>query len=112
MRGQSIGSRRLLAETPSLALANIYTASMLGEVDAVRAMIEKDPTLATRKGGPKDWEPLLYVSASRFHQESRERAAGIIGVVQLLLANGADPDSFYLWEGDGKSNNRIVYGDL
>ncbi len=107
--GNQLEANRLLAEIPSLASANIYTASMLGEMDVVRAMLEKEPTLATRKGGPKGWEPLLYVSASRFRRESEGRAAGIVDVARLLLAHGADPDTFYLWEGDRKSKQSALY---
>jgi ankyrin repeat protein len=107
--GNQLEANRLLAETPPLARANIYSACMLGEVDTVKAMLEREPALATGKGGPRNWEPLLYVCASRFNRESEERAAGIVNVARLLLAQGASPDTFYLWEGDGKAKQSALY---
>src|SRR5580704_9403005 len=107
--GNQLEANQLLVETPSLARANMYTTCVLGDVDTVKAMLEREPPLATRKGGPRNWEPLLYVCASRFHRESKEGTAGIVGVARLLLAHGADPDTFYLWEGDGKSKQSALY---
>jgi ankyrin repeat protein len=107
--GNQLEANRLLVETPSMARANIYSACMLGEVDMVKAMLEREPALAIRKGGPRNWEPLLYVCASRFHRESKERAAGIVAVARLLLVHDASPDTFYLWEGDGKSKQSALY---
>lgn len=107
--GNQMEGRRLLMERPALARANIYTASILGEADTVEAILKKEPTLATRKGGPKDWAPLLYASASPFHGDGEKRAAGIVDVARVLLANGADPNSYFLWEGDGKSKQSALY---
>ena len=53
-------ARRKLVEHSGLVDSNIYAASAAGEVDAVRALIDRDPALVSEKGGPLGWEPLLY----------------------------------------------------
>jgi len=116
--GNQMEANRLLAETPSLTQASIYVASMLGEVDIVEAMVNQEPALATRKGGPNNWYPLLYVGHSRFDRENEKRALGILEVARWLLAHGADPNTYYatpeygreskmhvLWAATCQSNN-------
>ncbi|NEA36474.1 ankyrin repeat domain-containing protein [Streptomyces sp. SID13031] len=84
---------RLLAEYPEIALSNIYTQVVAGEVEAVRASLTKDRTLARREGGPFRWEPLLYLSYSRLPIDAP------LEIARLLLTNGADPNAGFLWDG-------------
>jgi ankyrin repeat protein len=100
--GNQEQAESLLAEEPRLRTANIFTASMLGEISAAEAFLKSDPTLATRKGGPKDWDPLLYLSFSRFHKTDQRRARGMIQVAKLLLAHGADPNTGFEFESQCK----------
>jgi hypothetical protein len=119
--GNQMEANRLLVETPSLAQANIYTASMLGEADVVETMLKKEPALATHKGGTKEWDALLYLSHSRFHRENEKRAHGIVRTAKSLLKHGAAPDTFYatpefgreskmhaLWAATCQANNPAV----
>jgi ankyrin repeat protein len=76
-----------------VALSNIYTQVVAGEVDAVRATLAADPSLARREGGPLRWEPLLYLTYSRLEAPAQ------LEIAKLLLANGADPNAGYLWQG-------------
>jgi ankyrin repeat protein len=86
-------AQELLAQEPGIATANIYTATALGDSGTVGAMLRQNPALATAKGGPRGWEPILYAAISPLHQTSNERAEGICRVVRLLLENGANPDT-------------------
>jgi ankyrin repeat protein len=52
--------------------------------------------MATAKGGPREWEPLLYVCSSRFAGARPDRAADLVATARLLLAHGADPNAFYV----------------
>jgi ankyrin repeat protein len=90
-------ARRLVQEHPELAHANIYAAATIGDVAAARSMLAATPALANRKGGPNEWEPLLYACYSRF--DSPEVAHSTLEVARLLLAHGADPNSGFLWRG-------------
>src|SRR5262249_18959175 len=81
-------ARQMLAEHPELARANIYTASAAGDADAERGML----TLANTKGGPYEWEPLLYACYSR--------VAPTLDAARVLIEAGADPDAGFLWHGN------------
>ncbi|MGP0047551.1 MAG: ankyrin repeat domain-containing protein [Solirubrobacteraceae bacterium] len=86
----------LLQEHDWLARASIHTIAATGEVDAARVLLERDPSQASLVGGPHGWEPLLYLTYSRVRLGPGRSP---IGVAQLLLERGADPNAGYLWEG-------------
>ena len=90
-------ARRLLAEHPELARANVYAAATVGDVPAARAILAREPALANAKGGPLGWEPLLYASYSRLNSADPEHST--LEVARLLLASGADPNAGFLWRG-------------
>lgn len=79
-----------LREFPELPRRDFYCALVAADLEAVRNFLEKDPTLATRDGGPRNWPALLYVTYSRVEQ-SHEHA---VATVRLLLEFGASPDSY------------------
>jgi ankyrin repeat protein len=89
-------ARRMLADQPELAQANIYAAAAAGDSDSVGAMLDRDGTLLNRKGGPFTWEPLLYACYSRVQAEG---GRSTLDVVRLLLSRGADPNAGFLFEG-------------
>ncbi|MEA2690809.1 MAG: hypothetical protein QOJ16_196 [Acidobacteriota bacterium] len=89
-------AKSLLERDPALARADVYSALVLGDVEAVRRWIEGNPSWVGEKGGPRgDREPLLYVTYSKFHRESPEIAEGLLLTAQLLLDHGADPDASF-----------------
>ncbi len=90
-------ARRLLAEHPDLASANISTASALGDVATVRRMIDADADLVNGKGGPLRWEPLLYACYSRLDGIP---GCSTVDVARLLLSRGADPNAGFLYAGN------------
>jgi ankyrin repeat protein len=95
-------AKRLLARDPALTQAGVYTALVLGDVEAVRRQAERDPEWVRRKGGPLDREPLHYVSYSKFHREEPRIAEGLLAIARLLLDHpdqGADPDAPFTVEG-------------
>ena len=87
----------LLHAHPELASASIYTAAAVGDVDATRSLIERDPSCVSAQGGPFEWVPLLYVAYSRVGD--RPIGPASVEVARLLLDAGGDPDAGYLWEG-------------
>lgn len=88
-------ARELLAEDPSIAGRDIFVASALGDVAAVREHLAADPARARTRGGPREWEPLLYAVYSRIAGEGQGHDS--LEVVRLLLAGGADPNAGFLW---------------
>lgn len=87
------GALRMLFETPEIATYGFATALLLGDVDRVRAELERDPAAATRTDPKTGWQPLHAVSASRWHRIDPPRADSLVAVARSLLDAGADPSA-------------------
>lgn len=88
-------AERIVALHPELATASIHTAVVCDRLDHVEALLRKDPSLATKRGGPQDWEPLLFLCYSRMPSEHG------VAIAERLLDAGADAGtSFVHPEGD------------
>lgn len=85
----------LLIAVPALVDVNLYCALVAGKLDAVRKHLDAKPALATQNGGQLDWPPLMYLTYSRVLSTQDD----VLGIVQLLLDHGADPDSHVLFDG-------------
>lgn len=92
-----VRARRIVADHPDVVGASIYTAAAVGAVASVRAMLDSNPNLVNRKGGPLNWEPLLYACYSRL--EATDTTDSTREVARLLLSRGADPNAGFLFEG-------------
>jgi len=86
-------ARDLLADHPEIADAGFYAALVLGQWERVAARLEADPDLATRKSGPENVEPIVYVCFSRFGHPRSDRAGQLALTLRLLLRHGADPNT-------------------
>jgi hypothetical protein len=94
---------RLLDKHPEIASADLYTAVVCGNRPRVEELLDEQPALADRKGGPRNWEPLLYSCYARLPLPSLQQQA--VPIARLLLDRGANPKAFYM-AGDS------VYGAL
>src|SRR4030095_1749774 len=90
-------AREMLAQNPAIAFENIFTASTVGDIEAVTRLLEQKPELATTRGGPHNWEPLLYAAYSRLNSTQPEHST--LEVARILLKHGADPNAGFLWDG-------------
>jgi len=84
-------AEEMLARHPTIAGAGFFVALVLGDVARVERAIGDSPALVTSKGGPKNWQPLLYACFSRFAGARSARASDLTATARLLLARGADP---------------------
>jgi ankyrin repeat protein len=91
-RGQA---RALLDAHPEIRAQSIFTAATVGDAALVRQMLAAEPGLVNRKGGPQDWEPLLYAAYSRV--DTGDAKDSTLEVARLLLAHGANPNARF-WE--------------
>ena len=87
----------MLEQDPALASASVYTAAAAGDVATVRAIVDRDPAVVNRRGGPLDWAPLLYACYSRLEGAGGTHAS--LEVARLLLSRGADPNAGFLYSG-------------
>ncbi len=90
-------AERILALHPTIPKASLYPALVLGDADAVQARLERDPSLATKAGGMRGWEPIHYVCYTSMAHDSLERAAGLAAITRRLIALGADPNTRFPW---------------
>jgi len=74
---------------------NIYTASIIGDVDTVRRHLQTDPLLVRQKGGPRGWDPLLYLCYGRVI--SLSIGYNSLETARLLLEFGANPNTNFTY---------------
>jgi ankyrin repeat protein len=103
-RAHSSGSldqaERILQTQPDMATRSIYAAAVLGDVEQVQRFIELDPTDATVKGGPYEWDALTYLCFSRYLRLDRSRSDGFIKAARSLLAAGASANTGFEEKGE------------
>ena len=97
--GRPDRAERILALHPGIAKANLHTALVLGDATAVNARLDKDPSVATKIGGPRGggWEPIHYVCYTAVAQGSPVRGEGLAAIAKRLIALGADPNTRFPW---------------
>jgi len=87
-------AERIRVRHPWIATASLHAAVVSGEVEEVRARLAREPDAVRRRGGPQQWEPLLFACYGRLPRpEARERG---LEMIRLLLAAGADPDTHFV----------------
>jgi ankyrin repeat protein len=85
---------RIYRSDPTIARENIFTAVVCGEIDEVRRILRDAPQAVNEKGGPRNWEPLLYLCDGRLNIPAASDNA--VAIATLLLDHGADPNAYYL----------------
>jgi uncharacterized protein len=84
---------RLLEKHPEIPKASFQTALVCGDIERVERVLRDDPRLASAKGGPNDWEPLLYVAFTRLAHPASVKNQ--VDIARLLLDSGANPTVFF-----------------
>lgn len=106
--GRSGRAERLLGQHPRIA-EDFYAALLLGDAARVEAVLARDPAAANRKGGARDWEPLLYVCHSSMGRSPAAQAAGFPAIAARLIALGVDPGMRFPWEHHGV-RRQVLWG--
>jgi uncharacterized protein len=82
-------AERLRERQPEIARSDVFTAAVSGELERVRELLRAQPALATTRGGPQLWPPLLFVCYGRVHNPAA------LEIAQLLLDAGADANAHF-----------------
>jgi len=85
---------RVLEHFPEVAHDSLYTAIVCGNLEEVERVLADHPEAAGRKGGPKGWEPLLYLCFTRLPLAASNDNA--VTIARALLDRGADPNVFFM----------------
>ena len=105
--GESTGAEQRLRAEPALASGNMYAASVAGNSETVRRILEERPELASTAGGPNNWVPLLYVCFSRLLRCHPEASDRFVATAKVLLTHGADANCAFDSNGERES---ALYG--
>lgn len=79
--------KRISERMPGLSRHSLHAAAICGDLDEVKRWLARDPAAAKQKGGPLDWEPILYLAYGRL--PGAETHA--VEIAALLFDHGADP---------------------
>src|SRR5262245_10515736 len=101
-------ARQLLAGDPGLVDASGFAAAAAGDGAALERWLAGDPERVRRRGGPRDWTPLLYLTYSRIPDDLPVRSA--LGCARLLLERGADPND--AWPDSGSYRFSALTGAI
>jgi uncharacterized protein len=82
---------RVSPRMPGLTRHSLHLAAMAGDPDGVKHQLARDPDAAKRKGGPLDWEPLMYLAYGRLPGAEVHS----VEIATLLLDHGADPNAHF-----------------
>jgi uncharacterized protein len=94
---------RLLRKHPEIARDSLYTAIVCGNVADVERRLVERPGLVNEKGGPWNWEPILYLCYGRLPLEAA--ADNAVTIARALLDRGANANAYYM-------AGHAVYGTL
>jgi len=96
---------RLLARNPDIARESIHTAVAAHDLDAVRAFLTKDPSLANNSSDFDGWTPLVRLAYTRLPMDGIAEKA--LAIATLLLDAGADPEASWT---DGSNRFTALVG--
>src|SRR5215813_1869674 len=83
----------ILEASPWLVRDAAYVAAAVGDVGALREHLDRDAGAATRRGGPRGWDALLYLCNARL---AADASWDPLACARLLLDRGADPRTHVL----------------
>jgi hypothetical protein len=89
--GDPAAAARIITRWPDISTHDLYIAAATGNRAEVERRLAADPAAATRKGGPLDWDPLLYLAYARLPGGD----AHAFPIARALLDLGADPNAMF-----------------
>lgn len=95
--GRTDRAARLLKLYPAIAGASFHAALILGDARRVKRWLAERPQLAHEAGGPRNWQPLLYVCCNALGHGDITDSGGLVDIARRLLELGVDPNARFPW---------------
>jgi ankyrin repeat protein len=95
--GRADRAERLLRLHPGIVGANLQVALVTGDAKRATAWLAENPALAHTPGGPRGWEPLLYVCHTSLRHGGAADPGGLVSIARQLLELGADAGTRFPW---------------
>lgn len=108
--GSLEAAERILAVHPELATADIFTAAITGNADAVLCFLAEDPANATAVAAPYGGNALVYLGLSKYLRLDKSRSENFLRAAKALLDAGADPNSGFWTTGQYPEFETALYG--
>lgn len=86
----------ILARYPDVGTTSIYSAAVLAGESTLRDFLKRDPSLATAKGGPHNWDALTCLCFSRYLRIHKDRSASFVACARALLESGASANTGWI----------------
>ncbi len=103
-------AEHLLAEHPQLTSADIFTAAILGDADAVSYFLDMDKANATAVAAPFGGNALVYLCLSKYLRLAKRPDEGFMKAAKALIDSGADPNSGFWTTGTNPEFESALYG--
>lgn len=87
-------AERVVRTHPDIVQDSFYTAIICGDLEHVERLLAERPEAAREKGGPKGWDPLLYLCFTRLSLPAASRNA--VAIARALLNHGADARAHFM----------------
>lgn len=95
--GRAERAGRLLKLHPRIARASAHAALVLGDAEQTSKWLAENASRARGPGGPRGWEPLLYVCHTSLRHDTVTNPEGLVAIARQLLELGADPNTRFPW---------------
>ena len=104
----------ILARYPHVARASLFTAAVLADEAAVRAVLTQDPAAVRATGGPEGWDALCHLCFSRYLRLDPTRSDAFVATARALLDAGANPNTGWFEKPDHEGGAPVwesaIYG--
>jgi hypothetical protein len=81
------------ARYPEVARSSIYAAVLVADEATMRDFLNRDPALASAKGGPYGWDALTYLCFSRYLRLDPAKSQAFVRTARALLDAGANANT-------------------
>src|SRR5262245_58497016 len=103
-------AQSILSSNPEIATADIHTAAVVGDEEAVRRFLAADVANAVATSPPYDGDALVYLCLSKYLRLDEQRSEKFLRAAAALLDAGANANSGFWTKGQYPEFETALYG--